>query len=61
LRELYIKHGQTIDVAVAGTLIRVLGLYPIGTLVRFVTGEIGVVTGAGETPDTPEVHAVMTR
>jgi HD-GYP domain-containing protein (c-di-GMP phosphodiesterase class II) len=61
LRELYIKHGQTINVAVAGTLIRVLGLYPIGTLVRLVTGEIGVVTGAGETPDTPEVHAVMTK
>jgi HD-GYP domain-containing protein (c-di-GMP phosphodiesterase class II) len=61
LRELYIKHGQTIDVAVAGTLIRVLGLYPVGTLVRLITGEIGVVTGGGEAADTPEVHAIMTK
>lgn len=61
LRELYTKHGQTIDVTVAATLIRVLGLYPVGTLVRLVTGEIGVVTGAGEAADTPEVHAIMTK
>lgn len=61
IRELYIKHGQTIDTTVAGTLIRVLGLYPVGTLVRLVTGEIAVVTGPGEGPDTPEVHAVLTK
>lgn len=61
LRELYVRHGQTIDVAVAGGLIRVLGLYPVGTLVRLITGEIGVVTGAGEGPDTPEVHVIMTK
>jgi HD-GYP domain-containing protein (c-di-GMP phosphodiesterase class II) len=61
LRELYVKHGQTIDVAVAGTLIRILGLYPVGTLVRLITGEVGVVTGVGETPDTPEVHAIVTK
>lgn len=61
LRELYVKHGQTIDVTVAGTLIRVLGLYPAGTLVRLVTDEIGVVTGPGEGPDTPEVHVILTK
>lgn len=61
LRELYAKRDQTIDVTVAAALIRVLGLYPVGTLVRLVTGEIGVVTGVGETVDTPEVHAIMTK
>jgi hypothetical protein len=61
IRELYIKHGQTIDKAIGGSLIRVLGLYPIGTLVRLVTSEIGVVTGPGEGPDTPEVHAIIGR
>ena len=61
IRDLYARHGQTIDNAVAGSLIRVLGLYPIGTLVRLVTSEIGVVTGPGEGPDTPEVHAIISR
>lgn len=61
IRELYIKHGQTIDTAISGSLVRVLGLYPVGTLVRLVTSEIGVVTGPGEGPDTPEVHAVIGR
>lgn len=61
LRDLYIKEGQKIDVAVAGTMIRIMGLYPPGTLVRLKTGEIGVVTGPGEGPDTPAVHAVIGR
>lgn len=61
LRELYIKHGQAIDKEIAGSLIRVLGLYPVGTLVRLVTSEIGVVTGPGEGPDTPEVYAIIGR
>jgi HD-GYP domain-containing protein (c-di-GMP phosphodiesterase class II) len=61
LRDLYIKEGQTIDVIVAATMIRLVGIYPIGTLVRLKTGEIGVVTGPGEGPDTPAVHAVIAR
>lgn len=61
LRDLYIKHGQKIDITVASTLIRVMGLYPPGTLVRLKTAEIGVVTGPGEGPDTPAVHAVIGR
>jgi HD-GYP domain-containing protein (c-di-GMP phosphodiesterase class II) len=61
LRDLYIKEGQTIDVIVAATMIRLVGIYPIGTLVRLKTGEIGVVTGPGEGPDPPAVHAVIAR
>jgi HD-GYP domain-containing protein (c-di-GMP phosphodiesterase class II) len=61
IRDLCIKHGQTIDKAVAGSLIQVLGPYPVGTLVRLVTSEIGVVTGPGEGPNTPEVHAIIAR
>lgn len=61
LRDLYLKQGQKIDITVAGTLIRVMGLYPPGTLVRLKTSEIGVVTGPGEGPDTPAVHAVIGR
>lgn len=61
LRDLYMKHGPKIDVVVAGTLIRLLGIYPPGTLVRLKTAEIGVVTGPGNGPDTPAVHAVIGR
>lgn len=61
LRDLYVKQGQHIDVTVAATLIRIVGVYPVGTLVRLKTSEIGVVTGPGESPDTPAVHAVIAK
>ncbi|MFC5302799.1 HD-GYP domain-containing protein [Azospira restricta] len=61
LRDLYLKQGQQIDVTVAATLIRIVGIYPVGTLVRLKTAEIGVVTGPGESPDTPAVHAVIAK
>lgn len=61
LRDLYLKHGPKIDVVVAGTMIRLVGIYPLGTLVRLKTSEIGVVTGPGNGPDTPAVHAVIGR
>lgn len=61
LRDLYLKQGQQIDVSVAATLVRIVGIYPVGTLVRLKTAEIGVVTGAGESADTPAVHAVIAK
>ena len=61
LSDLYIKLGPKIDVIVAGTLIRVVGVYPIGTLVRLKSTEIGVVIGPGEGPDTPAVNAIIGR
>jgi HD-GYP domain-containing protein (c-di-GMP phosphodiesterase class II) len=61
LRDLYVKQGQKIDVTVAATLIRIIGIYPVGTLVRLKSSEIGVVTGPGEGPDTPAVHAVIAK
>lgn len=61
LRDLYIKQGQKIDIIVASNMIRLVGIYPVGTLVRLKTSEIGVVTGPGNGPDTPAVHAVIGR
>lgn len=61
IRELYVKHGSKIDTTVANALIRLIGVYPIGTVVRLKSSEIGVVTGPGEGPDTPGVHAVIGR
>ena len=61
LRDIYVKQGQKIDVVVAGTMIKLIGIYPVGTLVRLKTSEIAVVTGPGNGPDTPAVHAVIGR
>lgn len=61
LRDLYVKHGQKIDVIVASTMIRLVGIYPLGTLLRLKTSEIAVVTGVGDGPDTPAAHAVIGR
>lgn len=61
LRDLYTRHGNKIDHAVAGKMIHLVGVYPPGTLVRLKSGEIGVVSGPGHAPDTPAVHAVIGR
>lgn len=61
LRDLCVKQGRCIDVTVAATLIRIVGIYPVGTLVRLKSAEIGVVTGPGEAPETPAVHAVIAK
>lgn len=61
LRDLYVKQGHQIDTVVAGTMIRLVGLFPVGTLVRLKTSEVAVVTGPGNSPDHPAVHAVIGR
>lgn len=61
LRDLYTKLAQQLDPGIVNTMIRVVGIYPVGTLVRLKTAEIAVVTGPGNGPDTPAVHAVTAR
>lgn len=61
LRDVLMKHGQKVDIVVAGTMIRVVSLYPPGTLLRLKTGEVAVVTGPGNGPDTPAAYAVTGR
>ena len=59
LRDLYIEKGAEIDPTVAAYLLRVLGLYPPGTIVRLRTAEIAVVVAASENPDAPIAYAVL--
>lgn len=61
LRDLYIKADQQIDNTIVATLIHIMGLYPVGTLVRLKSAEIGVVTGPGEGQETPAVHVVIAK
>ena len=44
LREIFLERGKSVDPALAAYFIKVLGIYPPGTLVRLNNGEIGVVT-----------------
>ncbi|MCE5181600.1 MAG: metal-dependent phosphohydrolase [Betaproteobacteria bacterium] len=59
LREIFLEKGKGIDPTLAAYFIKVLGLYPPGTLVRLNNGEIGVVSKKGDGPLTPIVHALV--
>lgn len=59
MRDILLSSKSTVDPIMAALLIRELGTYPVGTLVKLEDGEIGVVTGKGETATTPVVHAVL--
>lgn len=59
LRDLYIEKGAEIDPVIAAYLIRVLGLYPPGTIVRLRNAEVGVVVMPTDNPDTPIAYALL--
>lgn len=59
LREIFLERGKSVDPALAAYFIKVLGIYPPGTLVRLNNGEIGVVTRKVEGATTPIVHALV--
>jgi len=59
LREIFLERGKSVDPMLAAYFIKVLGIYPPGTLVRLNNGEIGVVSRKGEGATTPTVHALV--
>lgn len=59
LRDILLSDKKNIDPVLVTCFIRELGIYPTGTFVRLENGEIGVVTGKGETTTTPVVHALI--
>lgn len=59
LRDVLVRDGKPRDPLVAAYFIKELGPYPPGTWVRLQSGEIGVVTRRGKTPNTPQVHALI--
>jgi HD-GYP domain-containing protein (c-di-GMP phosphodiesterase class II) len=59
LRDILLADKKNIDPALTTCFIRELGIYPTGTFVKLQSGEIGVVTGKGETTTTPHVHALI--
>lgn len=58
LRDILLEKN-TLDGQLAAVLIRELGIYPIGTYVRLLNGEIGVVSRKGVQSTTPHVESVV--
>ncbi len=59
LKDLYLKKGAEINPVIAAYLVRVVGVYPPGTLVRLRSGEIGVVVEATDDANTPIIYALL--
>jgi HD-GYP domain-containing protein (c-di-GMP phosphodiesterase class II) len=58
LRDILLER-QTLDGQLTAVLIRELGIYPVGTYVRLLNGEIAVVSRKGLQPTTPHVESVI--
>jgi HD-GYP domain-containing protein (c-di-GMP phosphodiesterase class II) len=59
LSDILLADHECVDPMLTACFIRVLGIYPIGTLVRLENGEIGVVVGKGDNATTPTVYALI--
>ena len=55
LRNLFLERGKAVDESMAALLIREIGVYPPGSLVRLVNGEIGMVVRRGSNAAKPIV------
>lgn len=59
LRDILLEARQGLDAQLSAVLIRELGVYPIGTFVRLLNGEIGVVWRRGSNSTTPRVLSLI--
>ncbi|MES2258746.1 MAG: HD domain-containing phosphohydrolase [Pseudomonadota bacterium] len=59
LRDILLEAKNTLDGLPAAVLIRELGIYPVGTYVRLLNGEVGVVWRKGLNPTTPWVTSLV--
>lgn len=59
LKELYAEKGAEIDPIIAAYLVRVVGLYPPGTIVKLHNGEVAIVVQPTDNADTPLACAVL--
>lgn len=60
LRNIFLERGKQVDEALTTLLIKELGVYPPGTLVRLANDEIGVVVRRGDDAAHPQVSRLMT-
>lgn len=58
LREIYLKAGSELDGELANILVRELGLFPPGTIVRLKCGEIAVVKSAAAKAQQAKTYSI---
>jgi len=59
LKALFLNQGATMNRDLAGRFVKAIGIYPPGTPVRIVNGEIAIVIGQGEKANTPLVASLI--
>ncbi|SEO32046.1 HD domain-containing protein [Duganella sp. CF517] len=59
LRDILLEARTTLHTNLASLLIRELGVYPIGSYVRLINGEVAVVSRRGLQSTTPHVESVL--
>lgn len=59
MRELFLSRGKLTDPAYVELFIKELGMYPPGTYVRLINGEIAMVTRHGVDARSPIVHSLV--
>nr|WP_281397218.1 HD domain-containing phosphohydrolase [Chitinivorax tropicus] len=59
LRDILLESGHAIAPEIAAHFIKIIGIYPPGTMVRLANGEIGVVSKRSDNTATPWVHSVI--
>ncbi|MDC8758034.1 HD-GYP domain-containing protein [Janthinobacterium fluminis] len=59
LRDILLEGKETVDAHLASVLLHELGIYPIGTHVKLLCGEVGVVTRQGVNSTTPHVLTLL--
>lgn len=60
LRSIFLERGKQVDEGLAMMLVKELGVYPPGTLVRLASDEVGIVLRRGGDATHPQVLRVMT-
>jgi HD-GYP domain-containing protein (c-di-GMP phosphodiesterase class II) len=61
MRAIFLERGKLVDEALAASMIREVGVFPPGALVRMEKGEIGLVFRRGDTPGKPRVRLLLDR
>lgn len=58
MREVFLQRGKQIDPVMTDQFVKVVGIYPPGTFLRLMNGEIAMVTRRGKTSALPMVQSV---
>ena len=58
MREVFLQRGKQIDPVMTDQFVKVVGIYPPGTFLRLMNGEIAMATRRGKTSALPMVQSV---